>query len=86
MIKIKYSLFAIICITLLCGCGSSDGYNKTKLRNYITTEMKTTEIMAVPNYEYTFIVRTKDGAVWFVECMSKDAKITAKAMIFPPIQ
>jgi len=80
----KIKLMVVIAILLLVGC-STDGYNQTKLWAAIVDEMKTTEIVPVDTYEY--VVRTPDGSVWIVECMSrKEAKITSKVMIFAPLR
>lgn len=81
---IKNLILTLTIAASVVGCGD-DGFNQTKLRQVIVDEMKTTEIVQSPNNEYKYIVRTPDGAIWLVECMSREAKITAKAMLFPAI-
>lgn len=81
---IKNLILTLTIAASVVGC-SGDGFNQTKIRQAIVDEMKTTEIIQSPNSEYKYIVRTSDGAVWLVECMSREAKITAKAMLFPAI-
>ena len=81
---IKNLILTLTIAASVVGCGG-DGYNQTKIRQVIVDEMKTTEIIQSPNSEYKYIVRTSDGAVWFVECMSREAKITAQAILFPAI-
>lgn len=79
---IKKILIGLAMIVLLAGC-QGDGFNQTKLRQVIVDEMKTTEIVQAPNQDYKYIVRTPDGSIWLVECMGRDAQITAKALLFP---
>lgn len=79
---VKNLILTLTIAASVVGC-VDDGFNQTKNRLVIVEEMKTTEIAQSPNSEYKYVVRTSDGAVWLVECMSREAKITAKAMIFP---
>ena len=80
---IKKLLIVLAMIIPIAGCSRGDGWNQTKLRQAIVEEMKTTEIVRYPDNDYKFIVRTPDGAVWFVEMMGTKAEITAKALLFP---
>lgn len=80
---IKKLLIVLAMIIPIAGCSRGDGWNQTKLRQAIVDEMNTTEIVRYPDNDYKFIVRTPDGAVWFVEMMGTKAEITAKALLFP---
>ena len=80
---IKKILIGLAMIVPIAGCERVDGWNQTKLRQAIVDEMETTEIVRYPDNDYKFIVRTPDGAVWFVELMGPKAEITAKSLLFP---
>lgn len=75
------SLLALL-VLLSSGCG--DGYNRAKCRQAVIEEMKATEVVENPSQSYRYIVRTQDGAVWWVECLGPEATVTTKTLLFPP--
>ena len=78
--KTKLLIGLSLLTAVLGGCG--DGFNETKLRQAVVDEFKTADVAKAHGEDYVFIVRTPDGAVWIAETMGKDAKVTAKAILF----
>lgn len=68
-------------IALLSGCG--EAYNPEACRNSVKEEMKTLDVVTVPDKKFTFVVRDSVGDIYFVKTMnSNDTKITYKEKIF----
>lgn len=66
------------------GCG--EAFNPTACRQNVVEEMGTADVVQVRNRDFHFIVRKKDGSVWYVETLNgRDAKVSAKTMLFAPI-
>ena len=63
----------------MTGC---DANNPAKTRQAVIDAMESNDVTALPRDPFTFIVRTKDNAIWYIE--TDYAKIYAKAMIIPP--
>ena len=83
--KTALILFVVVIILFMFMTGCS-GSNPTLCRQAVMDEMETYEVSTIPNRDnFTFIARTKDGAIWYVETYnSSKAKITAKTMLMPP--
>ena len=80
----KNKLILLVSI-VSCFLSSCDGTNNMKCRETVVTEMKTTEIFVTPDSRFIFVVRQKDGSVWWVFCGNMGTPdITEKYMIFPP--
>lgn len=78
----KIKLIIVASTVVLFGC--EDGFNKSLCRQSIVETMKTTDVYPSPEDGFKWIVRTQDGAVWYVETMGPHPTITAKTMIFQP--
>ena len=83
--KNKLILLVGIVSCFLSSCKDEDGMNPMKCRESVITEMETMELINMPNERFKFLVKKKDGSVWWVYCGNHiTANITEKYMIFPP--
>jgi len=78
----KTHILLLTVLLLTSGCVGDSGL----CRNDVAMEMNTSDVTQAPGRNYGFIARTKDGAVWYVETLGADNKITYKSLIFPPLK
>lgn len=72
--------FVGLLLILLTGCSQSEGLRKVQ-QKWTNGE----EIVALPNHDYEFLVRMKDGSVYLTESDGfDDAKLQKSVMLFPP--
>ena len=72
-------LFVVILSIFMVGCGEP---NPTKARQNVIDNVESYEVAAMPRDSFNFIVRAKDGAIWYVETWGN--KVSAKTMMLPP--
>ena len=77
MLKISGGL-AIACICLL-----GSGCSEAKSRAYVMAEHPDSEVMNVPDEPYRWIIRKKDGSVWYCFSATGGASIDL-CQLFPP--
>lgn len=67
----------------LTGCEHSQdsGYSHEACRQNIIEEFKTLDVAEL-HYNYTFIVRTPNGDVWYMEQMGSKPGTTLKTQLF----
>ena len=74
-------IIALFTVIILSGCGAA--YDADACRSSVKEEMKTMDVVSVPDKKFTFVVRDSDGNIYFVKTMNtSDTKITYKEKIF----
>lgn len=74
-------LLAVIATIALGACG--DGMSNTKCRQAVVEQFATSDVQQLPELPYAFIVRSRDGSVWYVETRgARKAEVTHATQLF----
>lgn len=68
----------VLLIVFLVGCSEADGLNNVR------RDLKTDEVVAIPNKSGSFIARKKDGSVWYAYSTGMSERVISQVMLFPP--
>lgn len=74
-------ILAVLLLVALAGCGP--GYQQIKCYQAVSEEFPGGQVWELPDSNYRFIVRDREGALWYVRTMNRGPEVSDRVLLFP---
>lgn len=76
------TILAVTMLAICLGLSGCDALDRTRCQENVSNAFPDSEVVQTPN-GYRFIVRDKNGNIWYVETMNMfDANVSGKVLVF----
>jgi len=83
----KRLIVAASLIATLFVSGCNDAYSAAKCMDSVRKEFPNSDVCAIPDTSFKFIVKTENGDVWYAECLyGFSESISAKTMLIRSLE